>query len=82
MSDKAGNITDELSDKFDDFKDDLQDKAADKIADALGIQEWYSLHIMDMCMGSYSPNATEDGASKNVSSCTQKKAMCKSSQHS
>lgn len=76
LSDKADNITDKLSDEFDDFKDDLQDSAADRLADALGIQEWYSLHLLDMCMGNYAPNATEEGASKNTTQCTQKKAMC------
>lgn len=73
MSDK----TDELGDKFDDIKDDLQDAAADQLADALGIEEWYSLHILNMCMGNYAPNATEDGASKNATECTRRKAMCK-----
>lgn len=76
LSDKANNITDKLSDKFDDFKDDLQDSAADRLAEALGIQEWYSLHLLDMCIGNYAPNATEEGASKNTTQCTQKKAMC------
>lgn len=78
LSDKADNITDKLSDKFDDLKDDLQDSAANRLAEALGIQEWYSLHLLDMCMGNYAPNVTEEGARKNATQCTEKKAMCMS----
>ncbi|TAQ85817.1 hypothetical protein B7494_g5863 [Chlorociboria aeruginascens] len=48
---------------------------ADKLAAELGIQEWYSFHLMDMCEGNYSPNATEKGATKNVTKCSNATAM-------
>jgi len=48
---------------------------ADKLAKELGIKQWYSLHLMDMCEGTYAPNATEKGAALNVSTCSNQTAM-------
>jgi hypothetical protein len=50
---------------------------ADKLAKELGIKQWYSLHLMDLCEGTFTPNATEKGASLNVSTCSNQTAMCK-----
>jgi hypothetical protein len=68
----AKNATDDIEGEFDDIHNDITDKLAEK----LGIHQWYSLHMTDMCMGTYSPKATAKGASKNVSSCTNMTAMC------
>ncbi|CAK7197416.1 hypothetical protein SEUCBS139899_000062 [Sporothrix eucalyptigena] len=46
------------------------DSAADDMASVLGISEFYSLHVMNVCEGTFAPNATTDGAWRNVSSCT------------
>ncbi|KAB8292445.1 hypothetical protein EYC80_008166 [Monilinia laxa] len=54
---------------------DIENGIADKVAKTLGIQDWYSLHLMDMCEGTYTPNATANGAGLNVSSCTNQTAM-------
>ncbi|APA13769.1 hypothetical protein sscle_11g085390 [Sclerotinia sclerotiorum 1980 UF-70] len=54
---------------------DIGNEIADKLAEKLGIQEWYSMHLMDTCEGSYTPNATAKGAGYNVSSCTNATAM-------
>lgn len=56
--------------------DDIRDDVADKLAEKLGIHQWYSLHMMDMCMGTYTPKPTAEDAKQNVSSCTPMKAMC------
>ncbi|PMD20083.1 hypothetical protein NA56DRAFT_704886 [Hyaloscypha hepaticicola] len=48
---------------------------ADKLAKELGIKQWYSLHLMDLCEGTFTPNATEKGASLNVSTCSNQTAM-------
>ena len=56
--------------------DDIRDDVADKLAEKLGIHQWYSLHMTDMCMGTYTPKPTDEDAKKNVSSCTPMKAMC------
>lgn len=56
---------------------DIENNIADKVAKTLGLKDWYSLHLMDMCEGTYTPNATANGAGLNVSSCTNQTAMCK-----
>ncbi|KAM3067405.1 hypothetical protein ACMFMG_011555 [Clarireedia jacksonii] len=53
----------------------LADDVTDVITRELGIKEWYSLHLMDMCEGEYKPNATAKGAAKNVSRCSNQTAM-------
>jgi len=65
------NATDSIISELDDIENDI----ADKLAQTIGIEQWYSLHLMDMCEGSYSPNATHKGAHKNISSCTNKTTM-------
>lgn len=54
----------------------ISNDLADKLASELNIKQWYSLHLMDMCEGSYSPNATATGASKSSNmTCTNRTAM-------
>lgn len=38
---------------------------ADEVTHALGVGDWYSLHVMDACEGYY-----KTGSSYNVTSCT------------
>jgi len=33
--------------------------------------------LMDLCEGTFTPNATEKGATLNVSTCSNQTAMCK-----
>ncbi|KUI73509.1 hypothetical protein VM1G_09089 [Cytospora mali] len=49
---------------------DIGNDVADKLADELGIEQFYSLHVMDTCEGNYAPNATTSGAWANVTNCT------------
>ncbi|RDL31958.1 Uncharacterized protein BP5553_09360 [Venustampulla echinocandica] len=65
------NITDSVEDDINGLLND----AADKLAKKLGIKQWYSLHLMDLCDGSYTPNATAQGTNANVSSCSNQTAM-------
>lgn len=48
---------------------------ANKLAAELGIKQWYSMHLMDMCEGTYTPNATASGTKLNVTSCTNVTTM-------
>lgn len=73
FSDLAHNVTSTIEGDLDGIIGDV----ADKLAKELGIKQWYSLHLMDMCEGSYAPNATSKGAKLNVSSCSNQTAMCK-----
>jgi len=49
----------------------IADDVADELADKLGIDEFYSLHVMNTCQGSFTPNATAPGAGYNVTNCTE-----------
>lgn len=58
---------------------DIGNDVADKLADELGIDQFYTLHVMDLCQGDYSPNATSSNPSYNVTNCTAAMDFCKSS---
>lgn len=58
---------------------DVGDDVADKLADELGIEQFYTLHIMDLCQGDYEPNATASGAWMNVTECTSEHTSMPSS---
>ncbi|ORY63062.1 actin cortical patch SUR7/pH-response regulator pali [Pseudomassariella vexata] len=53
---------------------DALDDIADELSTELGISQWYSLHIMNACEGTYAPNATSPGAWYNVTNCTAQEA--------
>lgn len=72
ISDARDRIVDEISDKVNDVTAAL----ADRVTEKLGIEEWYGLHLMTLCEGSYKPNGTAPGADKNVTECTKAKSMC------
>ncbi|OAA65711.1 Actin cortical patch SUR7/pH-response regulator PalI [Niveomyces insectorum RCEF 264] len=47
------------------------DTAADDMASVLGISQFYSLHVLGACEGTYAPNATaSSGTWRNVSVCS------------
>lgn len=50
---------------------DIGGDVADKLADELGISQFYTVHIMDLCQGDYAPNATANGAWMNITECTR-----------
>ena len=56
--------------------DSIVGDVADQLTTKLGIKEWYSMHVMNMCEGMYTPNATASSARLNVSTCTTPRAMC------
>jgi hypothetical protein len=69
------NVTSTVENDLTSIEDDL----VDKLAKELGIEQWYSMHMMDLCEGTFSPNASTPGAGYNVTSCTNKTTMCTSS---
>lgn len=81
--DEGDGILDKVKDKWNDIKEDIKDDInkfsgdiADELADKLGISEWYSIHVMDACMGQYKPNATTPGAGLNTTNCTDSDPNC------
>ncbi|TVY35960.1 hypothetical protein LOCC1_G007353 [Lachnellula occidentalis] len=65
------NITDTIEGDLNGAINDV----ADKLSKKLGIKQWYSLHLMDSCEGTYAPNATKKGADLNITTCSNETAM-------
>ncbi|CZT03737.1 hypothetical protein WAI453_009018 [Rhynchosporium graminicola] len=75
IGDFFGDLKDNVTNKIENEFNELVADVADKLAKELGIHQWYSLHLMDMCEGEYKPNATAKGVSKNVTNCSNRTAM-------
>jgi len=69
------DVVETIENKVGDAANNVLGHIADRLATELGIQEWYNLHLMTMCEGNYQPNATADGAERNVTECTKAKGM-------
>lgn len=67
----AHNVTSTIEGDFEGIIGDV----ANKLAKELGIKQWYSLHLMDLCEGTFTPNATDNHAQLNVTSCSNQTAM-------
>lgn len=62
----VGSIESEAASILNDIGNDV----ADKLANELGIDQFYTIHVMDLCQGDYSPNATVNNPSYNITNCT------------
>lgn len=80
-SDDTGKHDGGLFDKVKCWLEDGKDKVEQKIGDItrdganeltkeLQISDWYPLHVMGSCKGSFEANATAIGARINVTNCT------------
>lgn len=61
-----GHLVDEAAAELEKVQDDL----ADELYAKLNMQQWYSVHLLDLCYGNFTPNATSAGASYNTTNCT------------
>ncbi|KAJ3578222.1 hypothetical protein NPX13_g2348 [Xylaria arbuscula] len=66
LEDDARGLGQDITDGI----NNLTNGIADDITEELGISEWYSLHIMSICEGMFSPNASAPGAWYNMTNCT------------
>ncbi|CAP67243.1 uncharacterized protein PODANS_1_22540 [Podospora anserina S mat+] len=62
----------EIADKAVRLGQDLVDKALGSVAKAIGLKEYYSIHIGAMCEGMYAPLFSDPAAEPNVEKCTKK----------
>jgi hypothetical protein len=76
IRDKWDDVKDDAKDKLGELQDDATDKAneltndvIEQVADRLGISDWYSIHVMSACHGSWEPNATDPSPSLNITNC-------------
>lgn len=72
-----GGLFDKVKGWLEDGKDKVEQKIGDvtrdganKLTKELQISDWYSLHVMGSCKGSFEPNATAINARINVTNCT------------
>ncbi|KAH9883240.1 hypothetical protein F4778DRAFT_744733 [Xylariomycetidae sp. FL2044] len=70
VTDGLEDFGDDVRDKIEDEINDIANDAADELAEALGISQWYSLHVMNWCEGVFSPNATDPNSWYNTTNCT------------
>lgn len=68
----AGSLESEAASILNDIGNDI----ADKLADELGIDQFYSIHVMDLCQGEFEPNATSPHASLNITECSKPMDYC------
>lgn len=62
----VSSVLSEVKDEMEKIEDEL----ADKLADLLGIHEWYSIHLIDLCYGNFTPKTTAPNATMAVMNCT------------
>ncbi|KAK1829923.1 actin cortical patch SUR7/pH-response regulator pali [Podospora conica] len=67
----ATAVVDSVKDDVEETLNDIGNRVADRLADRLGISEFYSLHALTICEGDFKPNATANGADRNVTECHQ-----------
>lgn len=48
----------------------IQGDLADELSAKLGLQQWYAVHLTDLCYGNFTPNATAANATWGASNCT------------
>lgn len=74
VSSAASAVESGLEHLVDEAKQELEkieDNLADELYEKLGIQQFYSMHLMDLCWGNFTPNATTLGAGWGVTNCSQ-----------
>ncbi|KAL2128889.1 hypothetical protein VTI74DRAFT_8499 [Chaetomium olivicolor] len=62
----------EIADQAVQLTEDVVDKALGSVAKAIGIKEYYSLHIGALCEGEYQPLFSDKDAKPEVAKCTPK----------
>lgn len=60
------HLVDEARDELEEIEDDL----ADELYAKLGIQQWYAVHLTNLCYGNFTPSATAANATWGARNCT------------
>lgn len=69
----VGSVESEAASILNDIGNDI----ADKLSSELGIDQFYSVHVMDLCQGEFEPNATNPHATMNITECSKPMDFCK-----
>ncbi|KAH7017598.1 actin cortical patch SUR7/pH-response regulator pali [Ilyonectria destructans] len=66
LTDKRKEITDEVMVTVEDGLNAVTSYVVDELTEAIGISEWYSLHVLDFCHGFFTPNTSNPSAGFNI----------------
>lgn len=81
-SSSSNPLTNLLNELPDGLTDSINDRIG-AVAERLGVEDWYSAHMLNYCQGQYTPaeaaneTLSEDDISKNVTECSNSRAMYK-----
>ncbi|RMZ83702.1 hypothetical protein DV738_g1097, partial [Chaetothyriales sp. CBS 135597] len=75
VTDGDGGLLSTLVNDLEGVLNDLASTTTDELAGALNLTDFYSAHILNYCDGFFKPNATAQGASRNTTFCSGKKAL-------
>lgn len=64
-----------LTESIAETAEDVGNEVVDKLTDKLGVKDFYSAHVLTYCEGAYQPDPTDPNASKNVTHCSERKAL-------
>lgn len=70
LTSEAGSVASSAAGDVSGALSDIENDLADELAKKLGIKEFYSIHLVDLCDGDFEPNATNPDATFNVTNCT------------
>lgn len=70
LTSEAGSVASSAAGDVSSALSDIENDLADELAKKLGIKEFYSIHLVDLCDGDFEPNATNPDATFNVTNCT------------
>lgn len=69
-SDGNGGLLSTLGNEIEGGINSILNDLTTDVASLLGLPDFFNVHVMDFCQGSYSPNSTADNAKKNVTECS------------
>lgn len=73
-SDPDDNFLDDLINTAQDAANDVIGNVAEEVIDRLNISDFYAVHVMNYCEGTFEPNGTARGAKKNTTECSRRNA--------
>lgn len=71
-SDGSGGLFSSLVNDLEGDLNNLVNNATSDIAQALNLPDFFNVHMMDYCEGSYTPNATAKHAHENITECSNR----------
>ncbi|KAL2432368.1 hypothetical protein ABEF95_006878 [Exophiala dermatitidis] len=74
-SDGDGGFFDNLVNDLEGGLNSLISDVGSDVAQALNLSDFFNVHVLDFCRGSYEPNGTVHHARKNITECSNRTAL-------